>query len=43
MNKNTPKEDKTVIISDKYLSESGTQGGNIIGEKIVLFSFIIGI
>ena len=43
MNKNTSKEDKTIILSDKYLSESGVQGGNIIGEKIVLFSFIIGI
>ena len=43
MNKNTLKGDKTVITSDKYISESGVQGGNIIGEKIVLFSFIIGI
>ena len=43
MNKNTFKGDKTVITSDKYISESGVQGGNIIGEKIVLFSFIIGI
>ena len=31
------------IESDKYIGESGVQGGNIIGEKIVLFSFIIGI
>ncbi|UCD13311.1 MAG: hypothetical protein JSW60_07070 [Thermoplasmatales archaeon] len=33
----------TVIMSDKYLSESGVQGGKIIGEHIVLGSFIIGI
>ena len=43
MKKNTFKGDKTVIMSDKYISESGVQGGNILGEKIVLFSFIIGI
>ena len=43
MNKNTSKEDNTVIMSDKYLSESGVQGGKVIGEHIVLGSFIIGI
>ncbi len=43
MNKKTTKEDNTVIMSDKYLSESGVQGGKIIGENIALGSFIIGI
>ena len=32
-----------VITSDKYISESGTQGGKALGDNIVLFSFIIGI
>ena len=40
MNKKTS---KTVIMSDKYISESGVQGGKTIGEHIVLFSFIGGI
>ena len=40
MNKKTS---KTVIMSDKYLSESGVQGGKVIGEHIVLGSFIGGI
>ena len=43
MNKKTSKEDNTVIMSDKYLSESGVQGGKVIGEHIVLGSFIVGI
>jgi hypothetical protein len=43
MNKNTSKEDKTVIMSDKYISESGVQGGKVIGEHIVLGSLIFGI
>jgi len=43
MNKKTTKEDNTVIMSDKYISESGVQGGKIIGEHIALGSFIIGI
>lgn len=43
MNKNTFKGDKTVIMSDEYISESGVQGGHVIGEKIVLLSLIIGI
>lgn len=43
MNKNTMKKDNTAIMSDKYLSESGVQGGKIIGEKLALFSFIFGI
>jgi len=37
------KKDNTVITSDKYLSESGVQGGKAIGEHIALGSFIIGI
>jgi len=37
------KEDKTVITSDKYISESGVQGGKAIGEHIVLGSFLVGI
>lgn len=43
MNKKTTKKDNTVIMSDKYISESGVQGGKIIGEHIALGSFIIGI
>ena len=43
MNKKTSEEDDTVIMSDKYLSESGVQGGKIIGEHLALGSFIIGI
>jgi len=42
MNKKISKDDKTVIMSDKYLSESGVQGGKIIGEKLALGSFVIG-
>jgi len=34
--------DNTVILSDKYLSESGVQGGKIVAEKLSLVSFIIG-
>jgi hypothetical protein len=43
MNKKTSEKDNTVILSDKYISESGVQGGKIIGEYIVLFSFLFGI
>ena len=43
MNKKTPKKDNTVIMSDKYISESGVQGGKIIGEHIALGSLIFGI
>ena len=43
MNKKTTKEDKTVIMSDKYISESGVQGGKIIAEHLALGSFISGI
>jgi len=43
MDKKTSKEDNTVIMSDEYLSESGVQGGKVIGNHIVLGSFIGGI
>ena len=43
MNKKTSEKDNTVIMSDKYISESGVQGGKVIGEHIVLGSFIAGI
>jgi len=43
MNKKATKKDNTVIMSDKYLSESGVQGGKVIGEHIVLGSFIAGV
>ena len=43
MNKKTSKDDNTVIMSDKYLSESGVQGGKVIAEHISLGSFIVGI
>jgi hypothetical protein len=42
MNAKASKEDRTVIRSDKYLSESGVQGGKIIGEHLALGSFIFG-
>ena len=35
-------EDRTVIMSDEYLSESGVQGGKIVAEHIVLGSIIFG-
>jgi len=43
MNKTTSDEDRTVIMSDEYLSESGVQGGKVIGEHIALGCFLIGI
>ena len=43
MNKKTKKEDNAVIMSDKYLSESGVYGGKIIGEHLALGSLIFGI
>ena len=43
MKKTTSKEDKTVITSDKYISESGVQGGKVIGEHIAFGSFLFGI
>jgi len=43
MNKKTSKEDNTVIMSDKYLSEAGIQGGKVAGEHLALGSLIVGI
>ncbi|VVB61472.1 Uncharacterised protein [uncultured archaeon] len=43
MNKTTSEENNTIIESDKYLSESGVQGGKIIGEHLSLGCFIMGI
>jgi hypothetical protein len=43
INKKTSEEDRTVIMSDEYLSESGVQGGKIIAEHIVLGSLMFGI
>ena len=43
MNKKTSKQDNTVIMSDKYLRESGVQGGKVIGDHIVLGSLLFGI
>ena len=43
MSKDTSEKDNTVILSDKYLSESGVQGGKIMGEKYVLGCFLFGI
>ena len=42
MNTTASKEDRTVILSDRYLSESGVQGGKIIGEHLALGSFLFG-
>jgi hypothetical protein len=42
MSKKTPNEDNTVILSDKYLSESGVQGGKIIAEHLALGCFLVG-
>ena len=42
MNKKTS-EDRSVIMSDDYLRESGVQGGKIIGEHIAFGCFIMGI
>ena len=43
MSKKTLEKNNTVIMSDEYLSESGVQGGKIVGEHLALGSFIIGI
>ena len=43
MSEKALKKDKTVIMSDEYLSESGVQGGKIVGENLALGSFIVGI
>ena len=42
-NEKTTKKDNTVIMSDKFLGESGVEGGKVIGEHIALGSFIVGI
>jgi len=42
MSKKTSSKDNTVIMSDKYLTESGTQGGKTLGDNLSLFSFVIG-
>jgi hypothetical protein len=42
LKKENTEKDRTVILSDDYLSESGVQGGKIIGEHLVLGSFIFG-
>lgn len=43
MNKKSSEGKRSVITSDKYLSESGIKGGNVLGEHISLESFIVGI
>lgn len=43
MSKKLSKKDNAVIMSDKYISESGVQGGKIIGEHIGLGSLIFSI
>ena len=43
MSKKTSSKDNTIIMSDKYLTESGTQGGKTLGDNLSLFSFVIGI
>jgi hypothetical protein len=43
MSNKATKKDNTVIMSDSYISESGVQGGKVLGEHIVLGSLIIGI
>lgn len=43
MVKKTSKKKRSVIMKDKYISESGLQGGNAIAEHIALLSLIIGI
>ncbi len=43
MGKKAYKEDHTVIMSDKYLSEAGIQGGKALGDHLALGSLIISI
>jgi hypothetical protein len=43
MNKKTSKENHTVIMSDKYIAESGVQGGKVVGDHLALGSLIVGI
>lgn len=41
--KKTKGADRTVILSDDYVRESGLQGGKIIGEHLALGCVLIGI
>lgn len=43
MAKGTSKKTKGVLMSDKYITESGLQGGNVLSDHISLLSFILGI
>ncbi len=43
MVKGTSKKAKGVLMGDKYISESGVQGGRVIADHISLLSFILGI
>ena len=43
MNTKSSGDKRSVIMTDKYISESGIQGGNILGEHIALLSLIIGV
>lgn len=43
MSKKSSRGDNTVIMSDEYISESGLQGGKVLGDHIVLGSLIFGI
>jgi len=42
MSKKNSKGERSVIMKDKYISESGLQGGKAIAEHITLGSYIIG-
>ncbi len=43
MDKKSSSNKRSVIMSDKYVSESGLQGGKAISDHISLLSLIIGI
>ena len=43
MAKKTSKKARGVLMGDKYISESGVQGGRVIADHISLLSFILGI
>ena len=43
MAKKSSKNHRAVIMSDKYISESGVQGGKVIADHITLASYILGI
>ena len=43
MAEKTSKKAKGVLMGDKYISESGVQGGRVIADHISLISFILGI